>query len=444
MRKEHTSKHSIVKPPLLDINKLVTANIGVYAYVNEMHGEMLNLSIVTEELLAYDKKMLTKENYTHYKPYFCEFFCDALQNKGAKYLANKYTGKWVKVKFKNCADVSGYFDIKGFLLISMSPFKKVNMKIEYNYEELDADRIKTINDTYKIDHDSILLKNETDENYIKLRDELNLHSLGINYKIRIYNVGQGNCIYLRSSKKGEQTRRILFDIGMTIRKDIDLDEIQARIKSLSRIKPDIMILSHWDVDHLLGVYLVDEKSYAEVWLAPDYQERRMNQSISRLAKYLCLYKKLYLIGDYFKGKLVYNSEYMQIYKGKIKGKGYNKPNQIANNHGLILLLENNHGVDILPGDCEYDMWPDIIWEQINGRINMVVPHHCANMVTKAMSDICQRVQPNNAIISVGDNTYGHPNEQHRCDLYNMGYSVSETRNTKWIDISNSCMETFYE
>lgn len=279
--------------------------------------------------------------------------------------------------------------INGTLLISMSPFKKRGKGLIYNANELDAEKIKQL-EKYEIDHNSILLKNEEDANYIKLRECLNIHSLSDNYKIRVYNVGQGNCIYLRDSSSKEITKRVLFDIGVTITQDVDIEAIKLRAASLSQIKPDIMILSHWDLDHLLGVYLVEEKSYADIWIAPDYEERKINQSIRRLTKYLYLNGKLSLIGDYFKGKIVYNSEILQIYKGKIKEKGYSAKNQIANNHGLILLLKNKHGVDILSGDCEYDMWPDAIFSEICGKINLVVPHHCGGMETTKMKDICKK------------------------------------------------------
>ena len=447
MNKKHILKSALVECLPVDTNELIYNETEVYAYVNKTDGDLLDISIITESLLEYDKKMLTKDNCANYKPYFLEFFCDAGQNESVKKLVHKYTGKWVEAKLQNCTDEDNTDVINGTLLISMSPFKKRGKGLIFKDKELDEkikDDIKKTYKTYESAHNSMLLNNEEDANYIELQKYLNRHSLSNNYKIRVYNVGQGNCIYLRASSTKEITRRVLFDIGVTITKDVDIEAIKLRAASLSQIKPDIMILSHWDLDHLLGVYLVEEKSYADIWIAPDYEEREINESIKRLTKYLYLNGKLSLIGDYFKGKIVYNSENLQIYKGKIKEKGYSAKNQIANNHGLILLLKNRHGVDILPGDCEYDMWPDAIFSEICGKINLVVPHHCGGMETTKMEDICKKTNPGNAIISVGDNTYEHPNPEHECALCTMGYRIVETRHNKWIDISSGKIEVVQE
>lgn len=299
MNKKHVLKSALVECLPVDTNELIYNETEVYAYVNKTDGDLLDISIITESLLQYDKKMLTKDNCANYKPYFLEFFCDAGQNESVKKLVYKYTGKWVEAKLQNCTDEDNPDVINGTLLISMSPFKKRGKGLIYNANELDAEKIKQL-EKYEIDHNSILLKNEEDANYIKLRECLNIHRLSDNYKIRVYNVGQGNCIYLRDSSSKEITKRVLFDIGVTITQDVDIEAIKLRAASLSQIKPDIMILSHWDLDHLLGVYLVEEKSYADIWIAPDYEERKINQSIKRLTKYLCLNGKLSLIGDYFK------------------------------------------------------------------------------------------------------------------------------------------------
>ena len=86
------------------------------------------------------------------------------------------------------------------------------------------------------------------------------------------------------------------------------------------------------------------------------------------------------------------------------------------------------------------MWSDDIWKNIKGLLNLVVPHHCGGMETAKMEDICKKTNPGNAIISVGDNTYGHPNPEHKCALCTMGYRIVETRHNKWIDISSGKIE----
>ena len=183
MNKKHILKSALMECLPVDTNELIYNETEVYAYVNKTDGDLLDISIITESLLEYDKKMLTKDNCANYKPYFLEFFCDAGQNESVKKLVHKYTGKWVEAKLQNCTDEDNTDVINGTLLISMSPFKRRRKGLIFNENELDAEKIKQLEEKSEIDHNSILLKNEEDANYIELQNYLNRHSLSNNYKI---------------------------------------------------------------------------------------------------------------------------------------------------------------------------------------------------------------------------------------------------------------------
>lgn len=87
---------------------------------------------------------------------------------------------------------------------------------------------------------------------------------------------------------------------------------------------------------------------------------------------------------------------------------------------------------IFPGDCEYSMWPDDIWKYLQCNHNLIVPHHCGAMAMEMLES--NSFNQRTAVISVGKNTYGHPNAEHKFNLQQLGYDVIETKNKKWIDI----------
>ena len=90
----------------------------------------------------------------------------------------------------------------------------------------------------------------------------------------IYNVGQGNFIYLKFNDR----LKMLFDAGettipSTILKEQEYIDINSR--EISQLQPDYIVLSHWDLDHILGIqhFVEDEgeNSFFKTctWIAPD-------------------------------------------------------------------------------------------------------------------------------------------------------------------------------
>lgn len=423
---------------LFNSYKMKDDGYDVYAYVTGIENDMLQISIVTAEMQEYDQIYLVeKSNYLKdspllYKPYFCEFFCDTIGNEDKVLLWKKYIGSWVKANLKY-SDASGSGDeLSGKLLVATSPLKKIEVKILY-IAELAKDEKEKIDIIYAFDRKMVLLENKESPSYGKVAEELNRCSIDDNHSVRIYNVGQGNCTYIRNRTYLEAKNRIAFDVGLAIFRISNTVKVDKRIRNIfENIKPRMVILSHWDNDHILGAYLMKPEHYGDMWLAPDYEERANNGvSLRRLAKYLYLNNKLYLVGRGFNGESVYDSprNNFHLYKGKAKAGRCGK----NNNHGLIIAVENKQGtVTIMPGDCEYSMWSDDIWKYLHCNHNLVVPHHCGAMPMQILEE--NSLNQSTAVISVGKNTYEHPNVEHKHNLQQLGYDVIETRNKKWIDI----------
>ena len=270
-------------------------------------------------------------------------------------------------------------------------------------------------------------------------------------KINVYNVGQGTFIEMNFSTG----RTILFDVGMTVQDKIENNNyILDNVALFMHLKPDVIILSHWDIDHILGIaYMedcVNENGKDIIWVVPNML--KILNSVSQSARLLLLYllinkRKVYIANQTMgasnnKERLIFplrddkeknRDAKFQIWQGDGKKGTFNKNNNV----GLIIQI-GAKGEDkiLLPGDCEYSHMP------CDCRCNykyMVVSHHGAKQeIPEELrssdydSSIC--------ICSVGKNSYGHPNLKTRGRLRELGYHIENTEEVRKDVISSSGRE----
>lgn len=137
--------------------------------------------------------------------------------------------------------------------------------------------------------------------------------------LKIYNVGQANCAYIRSNNN---RYAMMIDVGIDKRfiKDKVNNEktfyrnhgiVKRNYKHISTTQPKVIILTHWDMDHLLGVCLLDKKSFRANWIAPDVAENnRMALFLKRLILYLHHKQSLLMIGKEFNGEKVWSNDFI--------------------------------------------------------------------------------------------------------------------------------------
>ena len=65
------------------------------------------------------------------------------------------------------------------------------------------------------------------------------------------------------------------------------------VRAFRRIKPDIVFLSHWDDDHIMGCVYAQKDVFDCPWIAPEITKNAIGAK--RLAKYLSVKGKLILI-----------------------------------------------------------------------------------------------------------------------------------------------------
>ena len=362
------------------------------------------------------------------------------------------------------ADNQSSIQIPGTIFFSASPFKfengtlvitdnqpsdsspnSIKRRIE-NYLKVKANAVNTLKSQCVINKECIDGEKTTiDYNIVKEKVSKSFPAkLTSSTKIKVYNVGQANCIYLH---KNPNYGRILIDVGIdkswiknnTIKPSHDF--VSRNFDYINRIKPNIVILSHWDLDHILGVCLLKEKIFPVVWLAPDISQREpVPIGALRLAYYLYLCNKLLMVGHSFDRELFWENNCISIYKGESYLKNHLKDNEIANNHGLIVKLKFNNLDMVFPGDCMYDAWPDSIHIKSHQYDFLMIPHHgSANNNLETPNCIHDAMKHIYAVCSYGKgNPHGHPDYKGHLETLKTeyGYKIYETPNCQYIEISS--------
>lgn len=217
-----------------------------------------------------------------------------------------------------------------------------------------------------------------------------------------HNVGQGSCNTLRF----DRDFRMFFDIGISkyTRKDRLYYKYQMAFSRFNYKKYKVVILSHWDVDHYLGLCQdTTGEILKKTWIVP---EDGMGTNINRIAYIIDTYGKLVRISNSLSG-FIYSCGNFQLYKGN----GSNK-----NDAGLILAIDSPKAKLIAMGDASYSHAPFLnpIYPYLD---YLIVPHHGADMGTRIpflptvpLGGADYKPYPSEAIISVGYNpkTYNHP------------------------------------
>lgn len=333
--------------------------------------------------------------------------------------------------------------IKGNILFSASPIieKKGKLIVTKNKGLLaDVDFQKVIDDS--VYSCNVVPKKVADQaDVVKIIE--NIVKESVPERLFAFNVGQANCISIAL----DNGKNIFFDIGLT-KNDIERKnlDIKKAISEYGKIEPDLIILSHWDLDHILGIPYADSAIWNSHWVVPDlwglqnytYKKngkikyKYLSDSAKRLLKFLAWKHpdKIVIIDEEWKEQCIYSdtSGKFKLWCGKrVTTCGYNAKKKkycitCANNFGLIITTRGNNKTALLAGDCDYKIIPNEIWKENFDYV--VVPHHgsrISKVLPKAAND------DSIAVLSYGImNTYGHPDNQHIVELDKNGFEVCTT------------------
>ena len=407
----------------------------VFAYVAsiETDGEYhyANISVLTP-LMAYvderyfglgqdyDVDLVWKEEY---KPYYYEFIAvlddEELKNfkkKTKSFKDEEGNGSWFKAKLLSLDSGEGF---SGTLHYGGSESSSDGLTIS-NFRKINKDINKHLNDTYEIRYEN------NDYGDVLKRMIYKYY----NFDVRVFNVGQANCIYIKSP---DNEVRMFFDVGRPLKgyynrknkqyyPNVDLYDgtpVRNALDTLKDYNPNIIMISHWHLDHYSAYTDLNDAVHKATWIVPPY--KKTMKSVNRLVK--ALKGNVIFVRDDDENKLFDNEYGFQLWRSP------DHSNKDRNRDGLILRIHDT----IFTGDSLYSYWPDELKTSLSDVTRIVVPHHCCSLNT---SDIVENKaiiasfasKKKDAYICVGDNIYGHPDGGHETELKNHKFKLHLTSN----------------
>lgn len=340
--------------------------------------QYVRITLLTEEMMNYDLEMFQMEDRIEllkkYRPYFASFIVSLQDNKidDIKLLGrNWFLGQFFSVE--EFVSDEGIL-LKGILETSASPINYLEGKLlVFTNRALQEDVLDQINDVYDP-------HNFTYTASLDIEKTLNDSWGGDLLKtIDIYNIGHGNADYLRGLN-----HRILYDIGYNYRSfpGYHNGKYLKAVNAIRKFKPSCVILSHWDMDHIIGCAYADQNIFSKKWIAPYLVSSTDNNATAnsiRLAHYLKVLGNLCLVDRDQKSKLIATITGAQGIEIKLWLGGGKSVISSKNREGLMIeIYDRNRFYPhvLLTGDVPYQCMPNILSEPIDF---MHVPHHCSKM-----------------------------------------------------------------
>ena len=227
-----------------------------------------------------------------------------------------------------------------------------------------------------------------------------------------YNVGQGNFSELISIN-GSKTNKIVFDPGFTYLDDHD--NFPDAKKELKRLEAECYFISHFDLDHILGVIYLQDSQFCKnvLWISSDPIPKYTKLSAKRLIKFLHENAEFRIIKRLPNKNVFDFNNNIKIYKGT------STPSDI-NGTGIMISVSGANKNALLPGDCLYKYWDDIVVSSASYDY-LIAPHHgCKTKWVRISTN-----QGSTVIVPVGKKQkkdYHHPNYDHLEELSSIGFS----------------------
>ena len=233
------------------------------------------------------------------------------------------------------------------------------------------------------------------------------------------NVGQGQCVVVRS---GGYTA--MLDCGADAYGDAG-EKAAGYLRGLGRSRVDVVFLSHYHEDHTNGLATLMQCVRVDLLVLPDIDEglQEREQIIALAAKY----------GT----QVIMVSEKTCIEMGSVEFTAY-APNSAAGdeNERCMAVLASCEDFDLLcTGDMDsaaeralsslYDL-PDI---EV-----LIAGHHGSKY--SSSEQLLKEIRPDIAVISVGQNNYGHPTDEAMARLVQAGAKIYRTDLMGTVQISS--------
>ncbi len=242
-------------------------------------------------------------------------------------------------------------------------------------------------------------------------------SFYLNHSLDVYflSVGQGDSIYIKSP----QRHHILIDGGGYAGLDNSQGEVSIipflKYKGIRKL--DLILVTHYDADHALGIKVILENRKVSLLALPDYQT---NNELAREIIKIAHEKNVPIIilkeGDIFSF-------------GEVTFQVLNPPRKSnfisSNDKSIVLKLGYRNFSLLLTGDLEKDGEYRLIEKGYNLKSSILkLGHHGSKGSTSI--PFLKEVSPIETVVSVGSNVYGHPSEALLKRVIGMGINVWRT------------------
>jgi competence protein ComEC len=233
-------------------------------------------------------------------------------------------------------------------------------------------------------------------------------------------VGQGDALMIRS-----QGQTMLIDVG----RDAALISKCLQDNEVSRI--DLLVLSHYDYDHVGGIEGLESIEIEKV-LVSGFDDTR--DAVSMVDEFLAEGSAIVATG--YRGMTGdFGSGFWEIVSPTANAAGALN----ANDASLVMLLTLPNMQVLALGDIGEDIQERILNQGLIGRIDerkpliLKVSHHGSADQSLALH---QNLAPEVSIISVGENSYGHPDPRLISQLRSLGSKVLRTDQSGMIGIQS--------
>lgn len=215
--------------------------------------------------------------------------------------------------------------------------------------------------------------------------------------VYFFNVGQGDAIFI----KGVEGQKILIDGGPDTSV---LSELGRRMNFYDH-DIDLLVLTHPDSDHLIGLVDVLKRYKVKQILATGIIDNSAEyQAWEKLINEKHVPIKLAEKGETIKAgtgtKLdVLNPSHYLV----------NQKTEDTNDTSIVLKLSYKNISMLFTGDAEQKVGEDFLRSNFDIKANILkVSHHGSRNGLNNKKSVLEKIKPELAIISVGKNKYGHP------------------------------------
>lgn len=203
-------------------------------------------------------------------------------------------------------------------------------------------------------------------------------------EIHFLNVSQGDAIFLRN-----RNETMLVDCGPSEAGET----VSGYLASLDVYAIDYLVITHTDFDHLGGCAEILQKFYVKK-VVMDGQKRdtlNYNRTVALITNETLVIAKKY--GNFELGE----ADLTVLHANT----GSPEPNQ----NSIVLIVYFGNFTLLLDADCDSECENSLLSENIDADV-LKVAHHGSRYASS--SEFLQKVSPEIAVISVGENSYGHP------------------------------------